>query len=140
MSYLVNGKGYTFANIQLGLLGNPNVPGFKGIKYGKKVDKKNTKGAGGLPVERTHGDTDFEASITFTKKEVMFIRAAAGNKPLTDIAPFNVTISYANGVDPVKTDVLYDCEFMDDMVDAAEGGEAIKVTAQMVISGIEYGV
>jgi hypothetical protein len=138
--YNVNGQGYSFANLQLGMLGNPNVPGFLAVRYGEKVAKSNTKGAGGKPVERIHGGTELEASITLTMKEARLIRAAGGGIPLTQVKPFNVTVSYANGVDAVTTDIVYDWEFTEDITDASEGDEGLKITLSSIISGVDYGI
>lgn len=135
---LVNGQGYDFSSIVITLLGNPLVAGIKAIEYSTTKQKQNVHGAQGLPVERTSGQKNFQGSISLTLKEVKLIREAAGKIPLVDIPPFPVTVSYANGVDAVTTDILEFCEFTEDPVSSSDGDTEITVVLPLVIGGIRY--
>lgn len=136
---LVNGEGYTHASITIGLLGNTLVAGFKAISYNTAQDKQNSFGANGQPVERTRGHVNYTGSITLTQKEVMRIREAAGNRSLTEIAPFALSVSFSNGVDAIKTDVLEYVEFMDNPTASADGDAEMPVQLNLVVGGIRYG-
>lgn len=135
---LVNGQGYGFTDISIGLLGNADVAGIKAISYTSTRQKQNSHGAGGNPVERTRSQRNFEGSVTLTLKEVHRIREAAGKQSLVDIPAFPITVSYANGVDPVITDVLEFCEFTSDPVTSSNGDTEIPVELALVIGGIRY--
>lgn len=134
---LINGQGFSHADLQLGLLGNPLVIGFRAIEYRKTQAKTNVKGAQGRPVERTRGEMDFSGSITLTLKEVVRIREAAGKRMLTDIPPFPITVTKANGVDPATYDLLETVEFLEDMVSTTSGDEVSEVTLPIIIGNIK---
>ncbi len=135
---LVNGQGYDFASITVSLLGNPVVFGFKAISYGKTRAKMNSKGAQGEPVERTRGDADYTGSISLTLKEVKRIREAAGKQSLVDIPPFNISVSFANGVDPVTVDILQSCEFTEDTTASSSGDTEVIIVLPLLPGGILY--
>mgnify|MGYP005667847715 CR=1 FL=1 len=135
---LINGQGYAHADLQLGLLGNFNVAGFKAISYSTTRQKQNSHGAQGRPVERTRSQINYEGSITLTLKEVKRIREANGKRSLTEIPPFPVTVSYANGVDAVTVDKLLYVEFTADPVTSSIGDTEIPVELPIVIGDILY--
>lgn len=135
---LINGKGYSFTSLQLSLLGNTLVVGFRGIEYRTTQAKQNVHGAGGSPVERTHGQKNYEGSITLTVKEVKRIREAAGKRSLVDIPPFPVTVTYANGEDAATVDLLQYVEFTEDAITSADGDTSIDVDIPLVIGAIIY--
>lgn len=135
---LINGQGYAHADLQLGLLGNFNVAGFKAISYNTTRQKQNSHGAQGLPVERTKSQVNYEGSITLTLKEVKRIREANGKRSLVEIPPFPITVSYANGVDAVTVDKLLYVEFTADPVSSSTGDTEIPVELPIVIGAILY--
>lgn len=135
---LVNGQGYSFSDIRISALGNLNIAGFKAITYTSTWQKQNSHGAQGEPVERTRSQKNYTGSITLTLKEVQRIREAAGKRSLVDIPPFPIAVSYANGADPVITDILEYCEFTDDPVTSSNGDTEIPVELPLVIGGIRY--
>ena len=135
---LINGKGYSFASVQIGLLGNPLVIGIKGIEYGTTQAKQNVHGYGGQPVDRTHGQKNYEGNITLTLKEVLRIREAAGKRSLVDVPPFPITVTYANGEDAATTDILTYAEFAEDRVTSTDGDTSIDVSIPLVIGPILY--
>lgn len=133
---LINGQGYSHADLTLGLLGNPLVVGFRAIEYGVDHPKNNVHGAQGLPQERTRGNINYTGSITLTVKEAKRIREAAGKSMLTSIPPFPITVTYANGVDAATTDVLLFVEFSSDRISSTSGNEMIEVTLPIIIGNI----
>lgn len=133
---LINGQGYSHSDLTLGLLGNPLVIGFRAIEYGKDQAKNNVKGAQGLPQERTRGEVEYTGSLTLTVKEAKRIREAAGKNMLTDIPPFPITVTYANGVDAATSDILLFVEFTSDRISSSTGNELIEVTLPIIIGNI----
>ena len=138
MSFLVNGRSYDFGSLKLGFLGNTNVAGFRGISYGEGRTKSNVLGAQSRPVERTHGAIEPTASLTLTVKEVRNIIAANGNRPLHTIPAFPITASYANGSDPVVTDVIQQAEFTEMNIELNQGDDGSEVTLPLVVGGITW--
>lgn len=135
---LVNGQGYSFTDIRIAMLGNLNIAGIKAVSYDTTRQKQNSHGAQGEPVERTRSQKNYTGSITLTLKEVMRIREAAGKQSLTEIPPFPITVSYANGADPTITDILEYCEFLGNPTTSSNGDTEIPVELQLVIGGIRY--
>lgn len=136
---LINGEGYTHASIVISLLGNPLVAGFKAISYDTQRDKQNSHGANGRPVERTRGRVNYSGSISLTQKEVMRIREAANQRSLTEIPPFSIAVGFANGVDPIVTDLLEYVEFTNNPTGSQDGDTEMVVQLNLVIGNITYG-
>ena len=135
---LINGQGYDFTSLQVTMLGNPLVIGLKSISYTTTQEKNNAKGVGGQPVERTRGSIDYSGSIGLTLKEVKQLRQATGGLPVTQIPSFSISISFANDVDPVITDVLEFVEFTEDPTELSEGDTDVVVTLPIIIGNIKY--
>ena len=92
---LINGSAYSYANINVNILG-VQVYGVTKISYKDTTEKENLYGQGSNAVERGIGHYTVEASITLTKKEYSSLIAAAPNRRLQDIPAFNIIVTYIN--------------------------------------------
>lgn len=134
---LVNGIEFSYVSLGFAFLGNMDVKGVKSITYKTRKTSENLYGAGQDPVGIGFGNKEYEGEIQLMRKDIMAIKAAAGNKSLVDIAPFDVVVSFANGTDPVKTDTLRFVRFMEDGLEGASGDMELSLTIPIMLSGIE---
>lgn len=138
----INGRTYQWSSISISMLGNTQVSGVGSISYEITQEKKNIYGAHNQPVGRVSGAKECTGSIKLTIEEINKIRAAmpAGSRSLTDIPPFDITVSYNNGVEPITTDTLRACEFKDDKMSLAAESTDVMQELGLVIGVIDYGV
>lgn len=107
-----NTNEFAFADITIVMLGR-TLEGFTGVEYEVEQSKNLVYGRGNNPTAITKGKKTPTASIDLNQSEVEALQDAAGKgKDITDIPPFDITITYqaiAGGV--VRTDVLRNCQF-----------------------------
>lgn len=134
---LVNGIEYSYTSLSFAFLGNMDVKGVKSITYKVKKASDNLYGAGEDPVAIGNGIKEYEGEIQLMRKDIMAIKAAAGNKSLVSIAPFDVVVVFANGTDPTKTDTLRYVRFLEDGLEGATGDMELPLTIPIMLAGIE---
>lgn len=135
---LVNGIEYSWASLRFAFLGNVDVKGVQAITYKQMRAKENLYGVGDEPVARGYGNKTYEGEIRLMQKEVRALRAAAGNKSLTEIAPFTLIVQFANGTDPIQSDQLLNVEFLEDGLEGEQGNPEMPVTIPIILSGILF--
>jgi hypothetical protein len=138
-SATINGTEYGFVDLKVIIPGS-SVPsdGVIGIKYKTKREKKNIKGRGGKPVARARGSKDHEGSITVLQSVVEALEAQLGpDEDLTDLAPFNITVSYAMDGGTVKTDRLEFVEFTEYEKGLKEGDTNMEIELPLIIGNIK---
>lgn len=136
---LINGVEYSYSDIQFSFLGNFNVPGVTEINFESNQVKTNVLGAGTEPVARTRGSKSYDNStITLHLKEIFRLIEANGFRSLESIPMFNLTLSFANGVDPIKTVTLPNCEFTKTGAGAATGDTSIATQIPIIHSAPIY--
>lgn len=136
---LVNGIEFSWASLSFGFLGNSDVKGVKSINYKKIKASENLYGQGDDPIAIGFGQNTYEGEIQLMMKDIRAIRAAAG-KDLTEIAPFTITVQYANGTDPITTDKVLHCRFGEDGMTGEAGAVELPMTIPLQIAGLELGV
>ena len=135
---LKNGQEFSYMHLNFSFLGNMDVKGVKSISYKEKRESENLYGAGGEPVAIGYGNKEYEGEIELMRKDIIAIRDAAGKRSLLDIAPFDLIISFANGVDPVRTVTLRNVRFLEDGLEGATGDKELPLTIPLALTGIEY--
>ena len=135
---LVNGKEYSYVNLQFSLLGNTNVKGVKSISYKIAKESENLYGAGDEPVAYGDGEKTYEGEIQLMRKEINAIRRAIGNGTLVDIPPFSIVVAFANGTDPITTETLRYVRFLEDGLEGAQGDKELPFTIPLAIGGIKF--
>jgi hypothetical protein len=133
---LVNGISYGWGSIVFPVGGVPIV-GVTKINYKAMQAKDNVYGAGYDPVSRGYGNKTYEGSITIKREELNRLILAAPGKDITNIAPFDIPVIYADGtrVDP-RTDLLKAVEFKGFDLTANQGDTSIDVQLDLVIGKV----
>jgi hypothetical protein len=136
---MINGKEYDMEDVQLRLLGR-RVFGCTAITYGNTQEKIKHYGTSKVPVSYSREGYEASGEITLLQSEFEAIqKALPRGKSLTDIAPFDITVTYAMEADPDPvTDVLKGCQFnsVEKSLTAGEGG--MEVTLPLHVMFIEY--
>ena len=133
---LINGIGYSWANISFVLFGVP-ITQITKISYSRKQKKENNYGAGTDPVSRGYGNKEYEASIEmYTDQWLQIIALANGNDPL-NIPPFDIPVIFAiDGQSPIR-DILRSCEFTEDPFTGSQGDTKLMVTIPLIVASID---
>lgn len=103
---------YAWEDVKV-LMGGKFVTGIRGCKYKVSQEKENIYAMGNKPVAKGRGNKKYEVSITVLQSELEALILAGGGD-ITDIAPFDIVISYVakRGL-PIVVDVIKDFEFTD---------------------------
>jgi hypothetical protein len=125
-------------SIKVNLFGR-DVEGITGVKYNDNVVKENVYGAGNMPVGRSRGNYSAEASITIYKEEADALRWASPVR-LQEIAPFDIVVQYVSPSGAIQTDVLRNCEFTNDGVEATQADGSLTTEYVLILSHIDYNV
>lgn len=135
---LINGKQPAWSSIKFNFLGR-DVVGISAINYEEAKDKANIYGAGDSPIARGDGNLTFKASISLKQFEVVAMQEAIAGKSITAIPPFPITVCYTNSIGaPMITDVLEDCEFLQNIRDWKQGDTDADIKLDLIISGIKW--
>lgn len=133
---LINGINYDWANITLVLFGIP-VYGIVKIAYKRKQKKDNNYGFGQDPISRGYGNREYEGSIEIYQDELQFLIAAAPDRDILKIQPFDIQVIFSGLKVPYTKHVLRACEFTEDDFSAAQGDTKLLVTMPLIIASIE---
>lgn len=133
------GKMAGWNNVTLTLLGR-DVEGITELSYNDSEEKENVYGAGKMPIGRGSGNYKAECSITLYKEEITALqRSLAPGKRLTDIAPFDIAVSYEyDGF--IYKDRIRNCEFTGNGVDVKQNDKSIATKFDLIVSHINWNV
>ena len=140
----VNGFIPAWANITLAVNGVPIV-GISSINYSEVHEASSVMGRGNVAVARGVGNHTFEGSITLEKSEVLALQQAAKSQGLLDaditgLLPFTITVSWSGDQGQVpNTDILYNCQFLQNVIGSSQGDTQVDVEIPLIISHIKWG-
>lgn len=117
-----------------------DLEGITELQYDDAVAKENVYGAGPMPVGRGHGNYEAKASISLLKEEVVALQLSLQpGKRLTDIAPFDINVSYEyDGV--IYKDRIRNVEFTGNSVDVKQGDGKIATKFDLIVTHIDWNV
>ncbi len=107
---LINGHRFSYASIELNVFGMVFM-GVKAINYSDKLTPGKARGTASMPLGRTRGDYESEASLELFKEEAIAFQARLVAIPPFGVGevPFVATIAYAELAGPITVDVLSGC-------------------------------
>ncbi len=141
LQVLINkfGKLGGWNSVTTSMLGR-DIEGITELKYDDSQEKENIYGAGPFPIGRGTGNYKATCSITLLKEEVDALQLSLGpGKRLTDIAPFDVAVSY-DYTSKILKDRIRNCEFSGRSVDVKQNDKVIATTFELVVSHIDWNV
>lgn len=117
-----------------------DIEGITELKYDDNVEKENIYGAGKMPIGRGEGNYKATASITLIKEEVDALQISLGpGKRLTDIAPFDIAVSY-DYLSKIYKDRIRNCEFTGRSVEVKQNDKVIATTFDLIVSHIDWNI
>ncbi|GGF22260.1 hypothetical protein [Hymenobacter cavernae] len=134
---LINGTAYTWADINVQLLGR-TVLGISAISYEDMQEMVDNFGAGIFPISRGYGKNEAKASITLEAKELERLVDATPSGRVQDIPPFPITVSYVNPSNKVVTHKLLNCQFKGNKRASKSGDTNIEVELDLIITHIQW--
>jgi hypothetical protein len=138
---MVQGKEYDFEDIKVKIFDKEPI-GITAVKYGHKQETQLQHGRGKTAIAYTRGKYEATGEIGLLQSELEAIqRTLPKGKSLTDIPPFDITVSYAmEGDTNAVTDILKGCFFTEVSKELKAGGTAMEVKLPLVITQVLYNV
>lgn len=126
-------------NVTLTMLGR-DIEGITEISYNDSEEKENVYGAGKMPIGRGSGNYKGECSITLLLEEVVALQQSLGpGKRLTDIAPFDIAVSYEyEGY--IYKDRIRNCEFQGRGVEVKQNDKTIAQKFDLIVSHVDWNI
>lgn len=134
---LVNGTAYSASNVSVNPFGTP-LAGIVSIDYSEEQQKDDNYGLGVEPISRGYGMKKYSASMEVYLDELQAFIAAAPNKKLTQIPPFDIPITFSGTGVLVSKHVLRAAEFKGNPIAIKSGDTKILVKLDLIIAGINY--
>jgi alanine racemase len=126
-------------NVTLTMLGR-DVEGITELSYNDSEEKENAYGAGKMPVGRGSGNYKAECSLTlFLEEAVALQQSLAPGQRLTDIAPFDIAVSYEyRGF--VYKDRVRNCEFTANTREIKQNDKTVGIKYDLIVSHIDWNI
>lgn len=126
-------------NVTLTMMGR-DVEGITELEYDDGTEKENARGHGKFPIGRGEGNYEATCSITLYLEEVVAIqKSLPPGKRLTDIAPFDIAVSYEyQGF--IYKDRIRNCEFTKRSMSVKQGDKTIATKFPLIISHIDWNI
>lgn len=140
MPTLVNGISYNYASISINVLGIESTA-WSSISYSVSTDTKQFYGNSRQPVALGYGNNTYDCSLESYLDLIQQFREAAKNAGLssiTDIAPFDIVITYGQLGQVKTTHILEKCVFLNDDTSGAAGDAQIKTSMKLLPANIIY--
>ncbi len=134
---LINGINYSGSNVSVNPFGTPLV-GILSIDYSSEQEKTDNYGLGTEPVSRGYGLKKYTASMEVYLDELQAFIAAAPNKDLMQIPPFDIPVTFSGNGVLFSKHVLRACEFKNNPIGVKSGDTKITVKLDLAIAGIVY--
>lgn len=139
----INGKEYSWVDVEITVEGKSEpLVGVTGISYNVKKDHQNVMGKGGEPIAQWSGAKQPEGcSLTLLQSELeAWQQSLPKGFDLTDLPPFNITVSYAPLGGPRTTDRLLDCLIGSTPKETGTDKKAMEVKLDLTVRKILYNV
>lgn len=120
-------------------IGGSVFTGIDSIEYSDSVEKTANWGAGSKPVSRSYGKYEAKAKIALHMSEVEALQAIAPNGDLTQIAPFDITVTFPATSGTLFTiNKLRGCEFLGNGRTMKVGDQLFVVDLELIVDSIDW--
>lgn len=133
------GKMAGWNNVTTTMMGR-DVEGITELAYDDSEEKENAYGAGKMPIGRGSGNYAAKCSITLYLEEAVALQQSLGpGKRLTDIAPFDIAVSYEyQGL--IYKDRIRNCEFTNHSREVKQNDKTIAIKFDLIVSHIDWNI
>ena len=141
---LINGVGYSWANVTAVVGNNIMVGGITKIDYSTSQHMTNNYGWGTQPVNRGYGNVTYAGSMEMYLADWATLCLGAPNGDPSQFLPFNITVNFGPStqdlaaVVPPFQDILWDVQFMKHTRSNTQDSTGLKVTVDLIIANIDY--
>ncbi|MDU1892754.1 MAG: hypothetical protein E6767_18900 [Dysgonomonas sp.] len=133
------GKMAGWTSITTTMMGR-DIEGILELSYNDSEEKENVYGAGKMPIGRGSGNYKAECSITLYLEESVALQQSLGpGKRLTDIAPFDIAVSYEYAGFIYK-DRIRNCEFTNHTREVKQNDKTIAIKFDLIVSHIDWNI
>ncbi len=139
---MINNFEYAWEDIKVILPGS-SLPSdaVTAIEYNSDKEHTNIYGAGAVPVAMGRGKKEFTGKVTVLQSLLEAMqRSMSAGKDLTDLTPFNITVSYAPEGGVATTDQLVGCRFKKIPKSMKAGDPNQEIEMDLAIFKINYNV
>lgn len=133
---------YSWSDVNIVMLGKV-VTGARGVRYKASQEKEPIYGRGSKPVAMGRGNKTYEGELKLLQSELEALQEAAGSgNELTDIAAFDIVISYVprSGGTQIVTDIIKYAEFTENEKQLNQGDKFMEITLPIVALDIKKNV
>lgn len=117
-----------------------DVEGIQEFAYGDTVEKENVYGAGKYPIGRGEGNYAATASVTLLLEEAIAMQRSLGpGKRLTDIAPFDIPVSY-DYQNMIYKDRIRNAEFTGRSAEVKQNDKTVAIKFELIVSHVDWNV
>lgn len=137
---VVGGREYEWGDISL-VLGNREVVGITGIKYGEKIERIASYGKGRYAHSIQSGNVAVDGEITLLQSEVIALQKLVPNQSLLSLH-LDAIVNYGDPSDgeAMRTDRILGIRFTEDVREWKQGDKQAEITlpflALRVVSGV----
>jgi hypothetical protein len=130
----VNGKAYDWEDITIALVNGPQVD-LTDIEYSDEMPTEGQYGRGAVPRRYGQGNWKGDGKITLNREglDALLGYCLTVGKALYKLAPFPITVVYANDDQGVHTDKIKGAKFTKAAHKAAQGDTGVKVDLDIVV-------
>lgn len=137
---MINGKEYSYEHISVVLFGRPLI-GIEGVTYSESKSRNNIYGRGDKPVARGSGNREYSGTLTIHQSEFDALQQAVGQgRTVTDIAPFEIAVNYADEDGNKTTDILSYVEINNWEKGMQSGDGHMTIDLELTIGNMELGL
>lgn len=137
---VVGGREYEWGDISL-VLGNRDVVGVTGIKYGEKVEREASHAKGRYAHSIQTGNITVDGEITLLQSEVIALQKAAMNQSLLSLN-LDAIVNYGNPSegDAMRTDRIIGIRFTEDVREWKQGDKRAEITLPFLALRVTNGI
>lgn len=140
MSVIIGGREYEWGDITL-ILGNRDMTGITGIKYGSKAEREASFAKGRYARAIQTGNISVDGEITLLQSDVIALQKSARNGNLLSLS-LDALVSYGDPSegDAMRTDRIIGIRFTEDVKDWKQGDKRAEITLPFLALRIDNGV
>lgn len=140
MPVIVSGRQYEWGDITL-ILGNRDMTGITGIKYGKKAEREASYAKGRYAHSIQTGNISCDGEITLLQSDVIALQKSSKDGCLLSLN-LDAIVNYGDPSegDMMRTDRIIGLRFTEDIKDWKQGDKRAEITLPFIALKVNNGV
>lgn len=140
MPVIVSGRQYEWGDITL-ILGNRDMVGITGIKYGEKAEREASHAKGRYAHSIQTGNISVDGEVTLLQSEVIALQKSGKNNSILSLN-LDAIVNYGDPSegDMMRTDRIIGLRFTEDIKDWKQGDKRAEITLPFIALRVQNGV